>query len=151
MPRNKTLMRVFKDLDMVEYLGSGMPRILKAYPREAYTFATHFIRTTFPVSREALALEEEVLKGDAKTLGAQSGAQSEAVLLALTDEPRSAMELIKILGLDTKTGAFKRAVKELIAQEHIAYTLPEKPGSRLQKYRLTAKGSSYLKNMNQAQ
>lgn len=34
MPRNKTLMRIFKDLGMVEYLGSGMPRILKAYPRK---------------------------------------------------------------------------------------------------------------------
>ena len=164
MPRNKTLMRVFKDLAMVEYLGSGMPRILKAYPREAYTFSTHFIRTTFPVSLEALALEEEVLKGEAKTLGvesvqsgaqsraqsrAQSGAQSEAVLLALTYLPRSAMELIEILGLDTKTGAFKRAIKELLDRELIAYTLPEKPGSRLQKYRLTAKGSSHLKNLNE--
>jgi len=38
MPRNKTLMRVFKDLELVEYLGSGMPRILKAYPRETYEF-----------------------------------------------------------------------------------------------------------------
>ncbi len=42
-------MRVFKDLDMAEYLASGMPWILKAYPREAYTFSTHFIRTTFPI------------------------------------------------------------------------------------------------------
>ena len=155
MPRNKTLMRVFKDLAMVEYLGSGMPRILKAYPRETYTFSTHFIRTTFPVSQEALALEEEVLKGEAKTSGAHSGAQSraqsEAVLLALTDATRSAMELIQILGLETKTGAFKRAIKELLEQELIAYTLPEKPGSRLQKYQLTEKGSSYVKNVNKGQ
>ncbi len=61
MPRNKTLMRVFKDLEMVEYLGSGMPRILKAYPREAYTFSSHFIRTTFPISRTALELAREVI------------------------------------------------------------------------------------------
>ena len=30
VPRNKELMRVYKDLDMVEYLGSGVPRILQA-------------------------------------------------------------------------------------------------------------------------
>lgn len=54
-------MRVFKDPDMVEYLGSGMPRILKAYPREAYAFSSHFIRTTFPISREAIELEREVI------------------------------------------------------------------------------------------
>jgi len=38
IPRNKTLMRVFKGLDMVEYLGSGMPRILKAYSRDLCLF-----------------------------------------------------------------------------------------------------------------
>jgi predicted HTH transcriptional regulator len=73
MPRNKTLMRVFKDLDMVEYLGSGMPRILKAYSREVYAFSSHFIRAAFPISQEALALEREVAgttaeKGDKKGL-----------------------------------------------------------------------------------
>lgn len=50
IPRNKTLMRVFKDLEIVEYLGSGMPRILKAYPRDAYGFSSRFIRTTFELS-----------------------------------------------------------------------------------------------------
>jgi predicted HTH transcriptional regulator len=58
-PRNKILMRIFKDLDMVEHLGSGMPRILKAYPREAYVFTTNFIRIVFPVSKKALALEKK--------------------------------------------------------------------------------------------
>lgn len=69
MPRNKTLMRVFKDLDMVEYLGSGMPRILKAYSREAYTFSSHFIRAAFPISQEALALEREVAGATAEKGG----------------------------------------------------------------------------------
>jgi len=60
MPRNKALIRVFKDLEMVEFLGSGIPRILKAYPQESYNFSSYFVRTTFPISTEALALEEEV-------------------------------------------------------------------------------------------
>ncbi len=60
IPRNKTLMRVFKDLEIVEYLGSGMPRILKAYPRDTYEFSSRFIRTTFPMDPAALALEKEV-------------------------------------------------------------------------------------------
>jgi len=33
MPGNKEVMRIFKDLEMVEYLGSGMPRILQFYDR----------------------------------------------------------------------------------------------------------------------
>ena len=63
--------RVFKDLGLVEYLGSGMPRILKAYPRTAYTFSTHFIRTAFPISKEALALEKEVTGEQATGKGSE--------------------------------------------------------------------------------
>ena len=38
------------------------------------------------------------------------------------------------------SGAINRAVKELLNKKLIEYTLPEKPNSRLQKYRLTEKG-----------
>jgi predicted HTH transcriptional regulator len=30
IPRNKELMRLFKDLQLVEHLGSGIPRILSS-------------------------------------------------------------------------------------------------------------------------
>lgn len=47
-PRNKELMRVFRDVDMVEALGSGMMRIRKAYPKKIFTFTDNFIKTTIP-------------------------------------------------------------------------------------------------------
>jgi Fic family protein len=75
---------------------------------------------------------------------AQSGAQSEQILKLLVNEPFSANELAKRLGLESKTGAFKRSIKELIDRKNIEYTIPEKPNSRLQKYRLTDKGKSVL-------
>jgi ATP-dependent DNA helicase RecG len=65
MPRNKTLMRVFKDLELAEYLGSGIPRILKAYPKESFLFSSHFIRTSFPISQDAIALERQLEKDKA--------------------------------------------------------------------------------------
>jgi predicted HTH transcriptional regulator len=75
---------------------------------------------------------------------AQSGAQSEAILLALGKEPLSAAELAVILGLQSKTGAFKRTLQELVENGMVEFTIPEKPYSRLQKYRLTAKGHALL-------
>jgi ATP-dependent DNA helicase RecG len=72
---------------------------------------------------------------------ARSGVQSAAFLNALADATLSAAEIAARLGLDTKTGAFKRAIKELLQQTLIAYTIPEKPTNRLQKYRLTEKGT----------
>lgn len=47
-------------------------------------------------------------------------------------------------GLKSKTGAFKRAIKELLESGLIAYTLPDRPNSRLQQYRLTRQGQLAL-------
>lgn len=73
---------------------------------------------------------------------AHSRAQSGSILHALAPAPLSANELIAHLNLRSKTGAFKRAIKELLDDGLIEYTLPEKPNSRLQKYRLTGKGQA---------
>jgi len=56
--------------------------------------------------------------------------------MALSDTPLSASEIVSVLGLGTKTGAFKRAIKELLDQGLIEYTIPDKPNSWLQRYRL---------------
>jgi len=50
VPRNKELMRIFRDLDLVEYLGSGIPRILTSYGRECFRFTENFLRMTFPTT-----------------------------------------------------------------------------------------------------
>jgi hypothetical protein len=44
-------MRIFRDLDMVEYLGSGMPRILRAYSQEVFHFTENFIRIVLPSAK----------------------------------------------------------------------------------------------------
>jgi len=50
IPRNKELMRIYRDLDIVESLGSGIPRILRAYGEDCFRFTDNFIRITFPAS-----------------------------------------------------------------------------------------------------
>jgi ATP-dependent DNA helicase RecG len=77
-------------------------------------------------------------------LRAQSGARSGAILHALAHEPLSANDLMALLGLKTKTGAFKRSVNELIDGQLIERTIPDKPNSRLQKYRITPKGRALI-------
>ena len=48
MPRNRELMRVFRDVGLVEQLGSGMSRILSSYDKSVFKFAGDFLIVTFP-------------------------------------------------------------------------------------------------------
>ena len=48
MLRNRELMRVFKEVELVEGLGSGMRRILAAYDRSIFEITPGFIVVTFP-------------------------------------------------------------------------------------------------------
>ncbi len=74
----------------------------------------------------------------------RSGAQSESIVNALNSGPLSAAELVHQLGLKSKTGALKRSLQELLDNGLVEYTIPGKPSSRLQKYRLTEKGQTLL-------
>jgi ATP-dependent DNA helicase RecG len=44
----------------------------------------------------------------------------------------------------TRTGNFKRSLIRLTGQKFLEMTIPDKPNSRLQKYRLTIKGRAFL-------
>jgi ATP-dependent DNA helicase RecG len=48
IPRNKEIMRIYKDLELVEHLGSGVPRILESYSKECFKFTDNFLRMRFP-------------------------------------------------------------------------------------------------------
>jgi ATP-dependent DNA helicase RecG len=54
VPRNKELMRIFKDLELVEQLGSGIPRILEHYGKESFSFSDNFLRMTFGTRETAI-------------------------------------------------------------------------------------------------
>lgn len=53
-PRNRELMRVFKDVQLVEHIGSGIPRILKKYDRSIFKFTPNFLRVTFDYPEDVL-------------------------------------------------------------------------------------------------
>ena len=43
-------MRIYRDVELVESLGSGIPRILRAYGEDCFKFKDNFIRITLPIS-----------------------------------------------------------------------------------------------------
>ena len=57
-PVNREVMRIYKDLDMVEQLGSGMPRILSYYKKESFDFTNNFLRVTFKSNLDPITTQE---------------------------------------------------------------------------------------------
>ena len=52
IPRSKEIMRIFKDMELVEQLGSGIPRILQFYGKECFHFSDNYTRMSFPVEQK---------------------------------------------------------------------------------------------------
>jgi len=69
------------------------------------------------------------------------------LLIACFSGERSGKELLKIAGYKTRTGNFKKGLQRLIDKQLLEWTIPEKPSSQVQKYRLTEKGKGLLSHL----
>ncbi len=58
--------------------------------------------------------------------------------------PQSAADLRKTVGYKTRTGNFKVGLNRLLAGGLLQMSMPARPSSRYQKYRLTTKGRAAL-------
>jgi predicted HTH transcriptional regulator len=61
MPRNRELMRVFRDMELVEQIGSGMSRILKIYDRSIFELTPSFTIVTFPFEKAFILSNENII------------------------------------------------------------------------------------------
>ena len=62
----------------------------------------------------------------------------------LADKVLSSGDITAALGKEYYSGHLRRIIKMLLSDGIIEYTIPEKPRSRLQKYRLTEKGRQMI-------
>ncbi|NEW80646.1 MAG: winged helix-turn-helix transcriptional regulator [Gelidibacter sp.] len=87
IPRSKEIMRVFRDMDLVEQLGSGVPRILQSYGQECFYFSENFTRMSFP-------MDEEVQKTVVETVVETVGKTAREIMEILKINPNSTSEAI---------------------------------------------------------
>ena len=66
------------------------------------------------------------------------------ILIILKDGEQGKSGLALELGHKTVSGELHKQVRRLVGLDLIEMTIPEKPNSRLQKYRLTEEGQNFL-------
>lgn len=126
VPRNKEIMRIYKDLKLVEHLGSGVPRILESYPKECFKFSANFLRMSFPSSFPVNELTEKGENESVKKGGAIEGEKGGVIpekggaIKKITSRQSIVFQLIKS---NKKIGyraiAEKMGVNESAVQRHV--------------------------------
>ena len=69
----------------------------------------------------------------------------EQILIFVAASPRKSSEITEFLGMSRVYGNIARCLNALLDDKLIELTIPEKPRSRLQKYRITRKGRQVAK------
>ena len=143
VPRNRLLARSLYFTQYIEEMGTGTLDIIRrcrdaGLPEPEFTDSSGFKTTIWR------AKPPEQIKVQPESL--PSNIRSE-VLNLLTNETMSKSELSKKLGHKEVSGQLNKVVRNLMADGAIEYTIPEKPTSPRQKYRLTDKGRTELANL----
>ena len=161
-PRNKNIASTFYRAGFIEAWGRGIQKIRDGFRNAGLADPVieedeGGIRIT--LFRPAwVARELGAALVAKKTVGAESGAESGAeadtmkrriLSFLFSLDSASVSEIAKHNGLTTPSGSMKRIVRSILASGLIERTIPDKPHSRLQKYRLTAKGRAALANLIQ--
>lgn len=147
MPRNKELMRIFKDVELVESLGSGIPRILRAYGTDCFWFTENFIRLILPINKPTTIQNVST--------GVQPNVQVNPLIYCMDETEISVDDLIKVYKLVYKQvyksrWYFKKHfIAPAIEEGVVEMVYPDKPNHPHQKYRLTVKGLQMKKNQLQ--
>ena len=149
--RNRVLAPIFKELGLIEAWGTGIRRMraeLESYPEVelvlqevAQAFQVQFLRKKAQEGRGAQDKAQEA------HVEAQVGlsAIERRMLSTCESGPVGSNDLLEAVGYETRTGNFKKSLSRLIDGELIEMTIPDKPRSSKQRYRITPKGTDALR------
>ena len=105
LPKNKELMKVFNDLDLVEQMGTGIIRILQSYDKKSFEFFPNFIRVTFPFNKDKFRKNTKENKKLTET--------QKSIISLILDSPTITQETLSKL-LDVSVRTIQRNIKVLI-------------------------------------
>ena len=138
-PRNKDLIRVFKDVDLIENIGSGVLRILDAYDKSCFIFMDHFLRVSFKYRENPFEYDEKTnkktdKKTDKKTNKKIKNKPQEKELINFCKKAKTLKEITIHFGFKDITTFKKNYINPLLENGSLQLTIPEQPRNRNQKY-----------------
>ena len=140
VPRNKELVRVFRDLGLVEQLGSGVPRILDYYSRDCFTFSDNFLRMAFPAPEQPT--------GQATGQATEQVSEEVQKSVSVLQGEMKLKELMDALELSHRENFKNNYLEPAMKAGLIEMTHPESPNQQNQKYRLTKQGKYFKKKLD---
>ena len=135
-PRNKELIRVFKDVDLIENIGSGVLRILDVYDKSCFKFMEHFLRVSFKYKENPFKYDDTA-KTKSSKLGSKKSSKlavSEQQILELCKTEKSLKEITEHFGYKDVYKFKNNYINKLLEENKLKMTIPDKPKSRNQKY-----------------
>ena len=157
--RNRRIGDFLKELELTEGRSTGIPRIRRAMERngspeplfETDADRTYFL-TVLKVHPKLVGVKPHLLERrevgviDGREDSREDGTESsENRILKVCLHPKSRTEILTEIGLTDYDKNFERHVRPLLTAGWLEMTLPDKPTSRHQRYRTTAKGKRKLK------
>lgn len=135
-PRNKELIRVFKDVDLIENIGSGVLRILDAYDKSCFKFMEHFLRVSFKYRENPFKYDTEQDKPNKIIEQDKPNKKEDKInlILEFCNEPKSVKEIMEYIGLRHRPTFMYDYLNPLLEKGKLQMTIPDKPKSRNQKY-----------------
>lgn len=140
--RNRRIGDFLKELDLTEGRGTGLPKIYQEMDKNGSPlplFETDEDRTSF-----LAILPVHPYFNLEKAKEVKLSPSEHRILYICYRQPSATKELAFELKIKPTSGALRRSLDHLLHLKLIEYTIPDKPNSRFQKYRLTALGQAQL-------
>lgn len=158
-PHNPTIANALFRAGMVEAWGRGIANIVSAcgsagmvkpqWVVEPGGLRLEFVFTAVDHGTSHQGVTHGTPSGDRRQPESEPESRPESladrVLRQLVSGPLSKADLSRGLGQKTVSGQLNKVIRRLLAEGSIGYTIPEKPRSRLQMYRLTDKGQAAVR------